>query len=512
MMAVQLLRNGVHPVIVDRKTSFDKHSRAPLLHPRSLEIFRQLGIDDALLQQGQTIREIAVYRDSEEIARLDLCAAAVGKTAFPYFLSIEQNLTERILLDYLSSNACPLFWNCNLTGLQQTDRGVRVRVRRGDLEEEISCHWLIGADGADSEVRRQLGVSLQERGPETQIFLADMTLSDKSDRELASIFLKDEGYAAFFPMKGSKIRFTGSLPATLSPRPELSYEDIKPYLTYTVDTTLPPGNCQWFSVYRVQARMAGRFRVQRCFLIGDAAHQHSPTGGLGLNAGLQDASNLAWKLAGVIKGRYTARVLDSFAAERIPVVRNLLKSDYLLFSLTTFRKGLLWSLRKQLSRFVLKWLVKKKKLGGTVFEFISGAEVSYRESKLSVHHSQSKKVRAGDRLPYLKIFDEKLKEDTDLHSWCSKKGFTLLVIGQLNSRDLLLMSKWIRETFPFNLNFYYLPHSERNQNVFDLFEIKERQRRALIIRPDMFIGYMSDAVVIELIENYLRDTVGWEKA
>jgi hypothetical protein len=141
---------------------------------------------------------------------------------------------------------------------------------------------------------------------------------------------------------------------------------------------------------------------------------------------------------------------------------------------------------------------------------LSQTGTSYRQSRLSFHHSQAKNIRAGDRLPYIRFYDEKLKEETDLHAWCSHNRFTLMAIGLLGQRDILAIAKWIKMRYPFNLSFFYLPYSKRNEHLFECFEIGENSRKAIIVRPDMHIGYINDVVDIELLEGYLQESIGWK--
>jgi hypothetical protein len=111
-------------------------------------------------------------------------------------------------------------------------------------------------------------------------------------------------------------------------------------------------------------------------------------------------------------------------------------------------------------------------------------------------------------LPYLKVFDEKKQEETDLHEWCSKPGFTFMVFGKLAETDLFALAKWVSQNYSSMLNFYYLPPSAKNQNVFDAFEINEHNAKSIIVRPDMHIGFMNDKVDMVLMDNYLRNVVG----
>jgi len=143
------------------------------------------------------------------------------------------------------------------------------------------------------------------------------------------------------------------------------------------------------------------------------------------------------------------------------------------------------------------------------FKRISQTGISYRDSPVSVNLSHATLIKAGDRLPYLKVFDQKKQQETDLHEWCGKPGFTIIALGKLQEIDLFTLARWITQKYPANLNFFYLPPSAKNQPVFDAFEIKENQKKAIIVRPDMHIGFLNDVVDIDMMDNYLQNVVGF---
>ena len=264
----------------------------------------------------------------------------------------------------------------------------------------------------------------------------------------------------------------------------------------------------WFTTYRLHHRMADNFRQQRCFLVGDAAHIHSPVGGQGMNTGLQDAYNLAWKLAGVVNNQLNEKILDSYAAERMPVAKDLLSTTDRVFTMVMSRNWLNRLFKKALLPKLLKYAWSKEKWREEVFKRVAQLHINYRDSSLSLHLSQAISIKAGDRLPYLKVFDEKKQQETDLHEWCSKPGFTFIVLGKLSEMDLFTLAKWITQSYPAILNFFYLPRSAKNQPIFDAFEVKSNQGKSLIIRPDMHIGFINDKVDMVLMDNYLRSVVG----
>ncbi|HWZ35045.1 MAG TPA: FAD-dependent monooxygenase, partial [Mucilaginibacter sp.] len=292
----------------------------------------------------------------------------------------------------------------------------------------------------------------------------------------------------------------------------LKLEDVMPHLNNVTNTVINVTDLKWFTTYRLHHRMAESFRKQRAFLIGDAAHIHSPVGGQGMNTGLQDAYNLGWKLAGVCAGQLNERVLETYAAERMPVAKGLLNTTDRLFKVVMSTKWLLLFFKRWLLPGLLKFLWSKPNIREIFFKRASELYISYRHSNISLHLSHATQIRAGDRLPYLAVFDERKQSVTDLHEWCSKPGFTLIVLGKLQEIDLFTLAKWITQSYNGALNLFYLPPSTKNQHVFDQFEIAEGKKKALIVRPDMHIGLINDVVDIDMMDNYLNNVVGLIKA
>lgn len=512
MMAALLLRQGIQPVIIDSKKELTKQSRALAIHARSLEILRHLGLSDQFLKQGTQVSGFDFYfLDDEQPARLMIDGS--GKTLFPFVLTLEQSKTEKNLLEDLTAHACPVYWDTSMVNLQQSDEKVTLELRQGGLTKTINCDWLIGADGASSAVRRALKINFAGGSYIHRFYLADLNPTIPYPDNQIRIISKKEGFNALFPIGNHLIRCIGIVPASLKGRGDLRFDDLKPYITFTLGTPLQVESCNWFSVYSLHHRMADQFRSRRVFLIGDAAHVHSPVGGQGMNTGLQDAYNLAWKLAGVVNHEYDKRILDSYSSERMPVATELLRTTDRLFSIVVSDNFLIKRVRKWLVPLLLQRVAGSKNFKQDLFKRISQIGINYRKSKLSLHYSASVAIQAGDRLPYLPVFDEKLKVDSDLHQWCSKGGFTLLVLGELSPMMVSGIAKWIKSSYPFELNFFYMPPSDKNKAVFEAFEINtKRAKRAVVVRPDLHIGYVNDIVDIELIDGYLKQVIGWRTA
>lgn len=510
MMAAQLLRYGVQPVIIDSKQGPTDESKALGVQARSLEIYRQMGVIDRIISGGKQAEGVSFNREGKRIAGFSLNNVGQGQTLFPFIELYQQSKNERLLLDYLTLNCCPVYWNTTLISMSQTAGGAKIALKKGEDVREVTCDWLIGADGAHSNVRKQLNIPFSGDTYPHEFYLADVELNNKEiDDSLVSLFLDKAGIAGFFPMpEANRYRVIGNLPDVLDEKKEPQLEDVLPSLNSICHLDLKVIQNYWFTIYRLHHRMADKFMDQRCFLIGDAAHIHSPVGAQGMNTGLQDAYNLAWKLAGVVNNQFNVSILDSYAAERIPVAKDLLSTTDRIFTLIMSDSWLTGLFKRWIMPRLLKWVWSKKSLREVFFKRVSQIGISYRDSAINLHMSQATKVRAGDRLPYLKVFDEKRQEETDLHEWCSKPGFTLMVFGKLSEADLFTLAKWITQKYQAILNFYYLPYSVKNKEVFDALEIKENSGKSLIVRPDMHIGFINDKIDMVLMDNYLRNVVG----
>jgi len=510
MMAAQLLRYGIQPVIIDNKQGPTDESKALAVQARSLEIYRQMGLIDRVLEGGKPAEGLSFSVDGKKAASLSFNNVGEGQTAFPFIHLYQQSKNEKLLLDFLTLHVCPVYWETNLISLKQTAQGVEVNLQNSEKCTALTCDWVIGADGARSAVRKLSNIPFSGDTYANEFYLADVEMDNEElNDDFVHLYLSKQGFSGFFPMpEANRYRVIGNLPNILENKEDLKVEDILAYLEDVSGISPKIKHNYWFTTYRLHHRMADKFREQRCFLIGDAAHIHSPVGGQGVNTGLQDAYNLAWKLAGVINGRLKESILNSYAAERMPVARTLLNTTDRVFNMVMSNKWYTRLFKTYLMPSVLKFAWNNKGIKEALFKRVSQIDINYRESAINLQISQSTKIKAGDRLPYLKVFDEKKQEETDLHEWCSKPGFTFIVLGKLAESDLFTLAKWITQNYSSILNFFYLPPSAKNLHVFEAFEINPNRVKSLIIRPDMHIGFINDKVDMVLMDNYLKNIVG----
>ncbi|MBS1526190.1 MAG: FAD-dependent monooxygenase [Bacteroidetes bacterium] len=510
MMACQLLRYGVQPLIIDNKQGPTSHSNALGVQARSLEIYRQLGVADKVVKNGKQAQGLTFSENGKQVASVSLAGAGEGQTHFPYVLLYQQYKNERLLLDYLTQHACPVYWETSLITLQQQAEHADALLKNAEGEYLLSCDWVIGADGAHSTVRKQLNITFNGDTYPHYFYLADVKINASFlDDNYVQLYLGKDGFSGFFPMpEKDEYRVIGSLPASFEGKDDVRLEQVLPHLNEVTGNPVTVVDTKWFTTYKLHHRMADNFRKQNCFLIGDAAHIHSPVGAQGMNTGLQDAYNLAWKLAGVINNNLLGAILNTYPDERMPVAKDLLNTTDRIFNVIMSRSWLLVFLKKRVLPLVLRYVWTHQKTRSRGFRLISQIGISYRDSKINLHLSNAEKIKAGDRLPYLEIYDEKKQEETDLHAWCGKPGFTLIVMGRFDEMFLFNIAKWITNRFQGMLNFYYLPPSGKNLAVFEAFETDPHREKAIIVRPDMYIGYISDLVSIGMMDNYLKNMVG----
>jgi hypothetical protein len=248
-----------------------------------------------------------------------------------------------------------------------------------------------------------------------------------------NVYLWREGFHLFFPMRGTDHwRVVGILPLDLRGKDDLTFEAVIPSVREEAGSGLQFQRCTWFSTYRIHHRRAARFRDRRCFLLGDAAHIHSPVGAQGMNTGLQDAYNLAWKLALVVCGRAEAALLDSYEDERIPVARRLLSTTDRAFSLVVSDNALAGVLRTRVLAKIAAFAMSFENIQRFAFLTISQTGIRYPDSRLSeaLPGLPVSGPHAGDRFPWLRLKLQANGPSEDIFAKLDDTRFNLILIGQ----------------------------------------------------------------------------------
>src|SRR4030095_8331631 len=312
-MPNELARHGVRCRIIDRAAERSQTSRALAIFPRTLEAFETMGLADRFVAQGLRLHGLSLHHGQEEIAQIDLTSVA---SPFPFALGLPQSETERLLGENLCSLGIEVERGVELTGLTQTSDAVRAVLRRSDgREESVETPWLIGCDGAHSATRHILGMDFEGAQYDESFILADVQLESTLARDRVHLFLGEDGVLGVIPFAQNRWRIVANIPPESrrdQSLPDLTLPEVQALLDRRTVPGLQASVPVWLARFHISHRKVRQFRQLRVFLAGDAAHIHSPAGGQGMNTGIQDAFNLGWKLALVVRGNALARLLASY--------------------------------------------------------------------------------------------------------------------------------------------------------------------------------------------------------
>ncbi|MER6948267.1 FAD-dependent oxidoreductase [Nonomuraea sp. NPDC000554] len=347
-LATALAQQGVDAVLVDKADGPASTSRASVVHARTLEVLRAIGVSDELVSRGVTVPRFTV-RDRDRILLTvpfdDL------PTDFPFTLLVPQDVTEQVLLDRLRNAGGTVHRRHEVTAVDQDPSGVTAKTADGRL---IRASYVVGTDGMHSTVRERSGIAFTGDTYAQSFVLADVRLAHAGTADEVALYFAPEGVTVLAPLPGGRHRIV----ATVDEAPEhLTVADLQALLDARGPRTHPATvtDLVWSSRFRVHHRLADHYRAGRLFLAGDAAHVHSPAGGQGMNTGIQDALNLAAKLTEVLRDGAPATALDAYEAERRPVAEEVVAFTHRMTKIATVGNGPLRSLRNTALR-ALDWI------------------------------------------------------------------------------------------------------------------------------------------------------------
>ncbi|WP_162996303.1 FAD-dependent monooxygenase [Mucilaginibacter celer] len=496
MAACQLARLNINFIIIDSKPAPVAESRAMLVTARSMEIYRQMGLADTVLKEGQVIDSFSIFMNGREKATLKTTNAGQGLTDFPNLQAFEQFKNEDLLYTDLKMLGHDVLWRTSLVSFAQNEDGLQARLYdKTDPFRDffVEADYLLGCDGASSTVRQQLGLDFIGGTYQNKFFVADVNLNwlQPTNKLIAS--LSRQSFCAFFPMYGNgSYRILGTLPQHFMATEEIDFDDLKPVIHSTAKIPFNIETLNWFSVYKLHHRCVDEFKVGHCFLLGDAAHIHSPAGGQGMNTGLQDAYNLTWKLAMVLNKAAAEPLLNTYHDERYPFAQWLLRFTDNIFGFMTGQQWYVYYFRRCFIPIFLKWLLAAPFFSRRAFKTLSQIGYSYRKSRLSINCSSQKlKFKAGDRCPHILIDHDGHQQS--LLSLLTETKFYLLCVGDIRQHDFL----------PAHLQGYInvinLPHAACWHKA------GVKGKLFILLRPDQYIGLVSDEMNTALLSGYFNN-------
>jgi 2-polyprenyl-6-methoxyphenol hydroxylase-like FAD-dependent oxidoreductase len=403
-LACELARHWVSFRIIEKDAEPSRKSKALAVHSRSLEVFEDMGIVDRFLAIGLKLKGINVYADNKQIAHLTLDEL---DSYYSFALTLAQSETERLLSERLNELG-GLIERCReLTAIAQQKNGVKATVSSEDGSfETINCRYLVGCDGAHSMVRKKLGVEFEgDRYPQL-MHLGDVVVSGLPREDEIYVFNSQPGLVAFFPYGKGRYRVAASM---TEGEPEVkeqaesgavsirnpTLEELQDAADRRCPYKVKLSDFDWSAALYIHCRHVTHYRVGNAFLAGDAAHIHSPAGGQGMNTGIQDSYNLAWKLGLVVKGVSSDTILDTYEHERLGIALGVLRMTDFMMKVNTLKNPVAKHLRNALAPVLTAQEVVQRRVKNEIAEL----SLNYRDSPIVSEHTSpvvQSLVKTGD--------------------------------------------------------------------------------------------------------------------
>jgi 2-polyprenyl-6-methoxyphenol hydroxylase-like FAD-dependent oxidoreductase len=472
-LATQFIRQHVDFIIIDKNETTTTFSKALVVHARTMEIFNELGLADKAKARGARIHHLNMIRKGKQVAQVNISGLGEGLSEFPFVLSLEQSKTEKLLHDFLTENKKEVKWNSDFMNLVEREDSVLATYADKDGQTQtIEAQYLVGCDGAHSPVRHQLNLSFEGETESKLFYVADVLVDSTVITEKEFYFLlANETIVLFFGMEGEHhFRIIGMIPPEMQTGEEIKFGDIAETIKKEAGCELKFTDLRWFSTYKVSSRKANAFSSERCFICGDSAHIHTPAGGQGMNTGIQDAYNLAWKMSMVLKNQAKDEILKTYSDERTENAAHLIKTTDRMFELMAgsnffldfFRQHIFPVIANELSEIAFA----KKKL----FPILSQIGIAYPHSPLTIESSVGN-IHAGDRMPYCII------ENKSVFDFLKEPVYKILTFGKAKiEKDFSSRTK-----IPYELHsFEKIPE-----------QISSRTAACyILLRPDNHISYI----------------------
>lgn len=513
MMACELKRHDIPFRIIDKKPEPTKGSNATWIQTRTLEIFDIIGIVDRFLKIGHKCEAINFYAKEKALANIPLTEI---DSTYPFILMLPQSETERLLNEKLQESKVHVERSLELVNIKQTNQGVvsTIQLANGDTEN-ITSDWIIACDGANSTVREKCQISFPGQDLSEQFMVADAKMSSSLPTNEIHVFF-DKG--TIFPEKGTlfsafpwgskEYRLSANLYLE-SPRQTFTEQEVREvvaertYGNYIVDTV------SWISPFWIHSKIVDQMQQGPIFLAGDAADIHSPAGGQGMNTGIQDAFNLAWKLALVIKRKANSSLLNSYQEERFPIVKNIVNQTDFYTHMVLFDKSFSHKLKK-FSQDLLEHPQLSKKIG----EQLTQIDIHYKKSSVINYEEKpnAKSPLQGERAP-----DATINDSNKLYAYLSNSLHTILLFAGNNPAEHDLdkikeLQNLIEAKFS-NLVKIFVVTNKNLKNINNIIidatnSIHQRYKinhfSTYIIRPDNYIAYFSKGIDLVSIEKFLQ--------
>lgn len=509
-MACELARHGIPFRIIDKKSERTPTSNAVWIQTRTLEILNDIGIANKFLNRGRICKAINLYTNNRLLSKIPFNYL---DSIYHYVLILPQSETERILNAYLESLNFYVERPLELIEIKKVDNAIDTVVLNGNGQTEvISCDWLIACDGVNSTVRNICKIEFPGDDMQEQFMVADAQMSSYASTDEIHVFLEKKKLFAAFPFGQDKYRIGANL--NLEHRREFFTEkEVKEMISERASSEFTAEAVSWISPFWIHSRIVDEMRHDCIFLVGDAGHVHSPTLGQGMNTGIQDAYNLAWKLALVIQGKAKTSLLDSYHAERYPVIKEIIeRSDD--FTQSAMSDS---ALRIRMRNFMLRLMHGISFFSNKTSMQIAQLDLRYTKSPVIDYSSEPRTALAqqGKRAPDLNVDASKR-----LHQYFHPTKHNVLIFtGKSPTSDELFALKEIRHSLDmmYSDSMHVLlvtqnPEEKLKYALYDKNAVIHKAYRVkkpsiFVMRPDNIIAYYavspSEYAVKHFFDTYL---------
>jgi 2-polyprenyl-6-methoxyphenol hydroxylase-like FAD-dependent oxidoreductase len=498
-LACQLIRYGIDFVIIDKQEGITPYSKAIGVQARTLEIYEQIGIAQRVVELGEITRRARLVIGGKVRGKLELSRLGQGFSPYPFVLIVEQSKHEHVLYDFINTNGRDVLWQTTLENFEQDETRVVATINRvNEQEQKIEAKYLVACDGARSSVRTALGLTFEGSTYERMFYVADVQINWEIGHDGLIASLARHTFTVFFTMPGEKrYRIVGVFPEGFDKdEGEILYEEIERQISKDSKLKLDIYNVNWFSNYRVHSRRVNSFRVGRCFLAGDSAHIHSPAGAQGMNTGIQDGYNLAWKLALVLRGQAEPKLLNTYTEERVAVATRLLQTTDRLFDLIVNPSWFIAFVRLYIFPYVANFAFQTNAVNRYIFPLVSQIGIQYRKSSLSMRGGAGSEVKPGDRMPYFLI------EDRSIYDWLRAPCFHLLTFSN-DANHHQGAGTEIERDYAGLVDHKVLPLTSRVADVFG-----HKHSFNVLLRPDNYLAFISRDTSLEGLRAYFAEVIG----
>jgi 2-polyprenyl-6-methoxyphenol hydroxylase-like FAD-dependent oxidoreductase len=503
MMACQLAIHHISFRIIDKKKLSSNNSGALILQARSLEIFDQMGIANEAIKEGIIPNKVNILYDGKKIASPVIKNIGENLSQFPFLLMLEQSRTEKILLKFISDKGISVERKVCFKSFIQYKNGVTSEVTLSNgLPQSIRSKYIIAADGANSTIRNMLHIPFKGKTYKKPIFIMDCKAQTEMLNDEISIAFSKSTVGGFFPLQGSRWRIDSNLPKAIGEKDNIRFDDIKTDFPDWTKMNIEIQSDEWFSVTRSHQKYADTIRIKNCFLAGDAAHVNTPIGAQGMNTGLQDAYNLAWKLAFVIKNKATPELLETYSTERLGISKGFARYADKVFKLVTSQNKMVKFLRSYILKLLFKFLFpiieKQNAFRQKFFKSISQIGINYRKSSLSYQFSEGSFLKGapkpGDRLPYIQFLSK--GRIVCIYELLDPNNFNLLVLANKLPEDISKTADM------YNLTVTTIAQQSETKELYQSLGIKNSGY--YLVRPDMYIAFRCSTMNTQHLKSYLQ--------